>query len=85
METLFKEYKIPEIKKTSERAELIKFFVDNLKNKDGKPFTSKHIAVKLGHIPTEDLYFVKSAFKDRLLINGLDQASKWLWWSIKAK
>lgn len=68
----------------SERSELIKFFVTTLKNKNGKPFGAKMIAIKLSHIPTKDLYYMISVFKDAHNRKGLDYAQKWFWWSLKA-
>ena len=67
----------------SERAELIKFFVDTLKQKNKKPFSAKMIAIKLSHIPTKDLYYMISVFKDAQNRKGLDYASKWFWHSLK--
>ena len=70
-------------KKSSERAELISFFVDNLKNKDGNKFPIRTIVFKLSHIPTKDLYYVQSIFNDNLKRGGLEKASKEFWWSLK--
>lgn len=70
----------------SERAELIKFFVDNLKNKANKPFPAKMIAVKLGHIKNiQDLYFMKSVFVGMQRTKGQESVQKWFWWSIKSQ
>ena len=75
-----------EVKKSSsERAELIKFFIDNLRDKNDKQFSARMIAVKLSHIKTQDLYFVKSVFNDNLKRKGLDGASKEFWWSLKVQ
>lgn len=84
MEQISNLIKILERKKTSERAEAIKFFVTTLKNKNGKPFGAKMIAIKLSHIPTKDLYYVQSVFRDAQNRKGLDYAQKWFWWSIKS-
>ncbi len=72
-------------KSRSERAELIKFFVDNLWNKDLKHFPAKMIAIKLSHIPTKDLYYMKSIFTDTMKRRGVDSANKEFWWSLKVK
>lgn len=78
--------KIPEQKKRiSERSELIKFFVDNLRNQNNKPFSSSFIAIKLSHCSCKDLRYMISVFKDNLNRKGLDGASKEFWWSIKYK
>ena len=69
----------------SERAELLKFFLDNLRDKNNKPFRAGHIATKLSHIKTPDLYYIKSVFRDTLFRKGLDGASKEFWWSLKVK
>jgi len=81
----FANYKIEKPKVISERAELLSYFVENLRNKDGKKFQPRVIAIKLSHIPTKDLYYIVSIFKDTLGRKGLDGASKEFWWSIKAK
>lgn len=49
-----------ENKKTSERAELIKFWVDNVKNKEGRSFRPAFIASKLSIFSIKDLYFLQS-------------------------
>lgn len=69
----------------SERAELVEFFIETLRNKDGNKFPVKTIIFKLSHIPTKDLYFVKSVFEDNLKRGGLEKASKEFWWSLKAQ
>ena len=78
---------IPELKVSkganSERADLVKFFVDNLRDKNNKPFKVGFIVQKLSHLKTPDLYYVKSVFRDNLMRKGLDGASKELWWSLK--
>lgn len=82
IEQVIKE-RIIDKKALNERSELIKFFVDRLKNKDDKSFKPQFIAIKLSHIPTKDLYYVQSVFKDNLKREGLIMASKIFWWSIK--
>jgi len=77
--------KIPERKKTSERSELISFFVDTLRNKQNKKFPAKMIAIKLSHLSLQDLYYMISVFKDAHNRKGLEYASKWFWFSIKCK
>ena len=72
------------VKKTSERAEAVKFFVENLRDKHGYPFPARRIAVKLSHVPLSDLYYMISVFKDAQNRKGLDSASKWFWHSIKS-
>lgn len=69
----------------SERAELISFFVENLKNKDGGKFPVRTIVFKLSHVPTSDLHYIKSVFNDNLKRGGLEKASKCFFWSLKAK
>ncbi len=72
-----------EKKSTSERAELVKFFVSNLKNKKGGFFPPKRIAIALSHIPTKDLYFMQSVMKDIINRSGAESAQKWFWWSLR--
>jgi hypothetical protein len=85
MENAFKNYQIEKPKTKSQRAELVKFFIDNLRDKNDKPFRTGFIVQKLSHIKTPDLYYVKSIFRDNLMRKGLDGASKEFWWSLKAK
>ncbi len=61
---LFEKYKKPEKvkkKRTSERAELIEKFLISInaerKGTKYKLMTARGVAIKLAHIPTEDLYF----------------------------
>jgi len=58
MEQLGTNYKLPDSKitKTSERAELIRVFLDRLRNKEGKPYTPAFLGMKLSPIKTADLY-----------------------------
>lgn len=71
-------------KKTSERAELLRYFVDTLRNKNKKPFPARMIAIKLSHIPTKDLYYFISVCKDIDNRRGRDAMSKFFWWSLKS-
>ena len=70
-------------KSRSERAELIQYFVDRLRNKDNKPFSARMIAIKLSHLSLEDLYYLKSTFQDTYNRKGIESAQKYFWWSIK--
>ena len=84
MEKISDYLKMPSTKKiNSERAELIKFFVDNLKQKNGKPFPARGIAVKLSHLKMEDLYYFKSVCADLQKCKGQVAFQKYFWWSIK--
>lgn len=75
---LFKRYAQPErVKKTSERAEAIRFFVETFK------LNPKRLAPKLAHIETRDLYPLQSGVKDRLQRQNKETARKWFYWSIK--
>jgi len=68
----------------SERAELIKFFHERLRNKKGRPFTTKLIAIKLGDIKdVRDLQFLKSKCLDAE--NRGYSFGRCFWGSIKAK
>lgn len=73
------ELKVSKPKVKSERAELVKFFVDRLLNKDGKPFPARFIAFKLAHIPTKDLYYLQST------CNKAKSFGACFWGSIKVK
>lgn len=70
-------------KKISERAELIKFWLDNLKDKKGKPYKPARIAMLLAHLSLSDLYAFKSQCNDRLTRNGQESFQKYFWYSIK--
>jgi len=63
MQNLFQEYKIKEVKSTitNERADLVRQFLEALNRErlgsPYKPLTARGVAVKVGHIPTQDLYY----------------------------
>lgn len=67
----------------TERGELLKFFVDNIKNKKGKTYSFSFIAMKLSHLNIQDLYYFVSSCKDRLSREGEITMQKYFWWSIK--
>lgn len=50
--------------KTSERAELLRFFIENLKDKQGKPYSPSFIGMKLSHLSIPDLYFLQNLCKN---------------------
>lgn len=77
--------KLPTSKKTSERGELIKFFVENLKDKKNKPYKPARIGMLLSHLSVKDLYSFQSMCSDRLLRNGQETFQKFFWFSIRAK
>lgn len=78
-------YKKEDRGKISQRAELIKFFVDNLKDREGKKYEARRIAVKLSHLEMRDLYFLRSECQDIINRRGVKAMNKWFWWSIKSK
>ena len=69
----------------SERAGLIKFFIDTLKDKNNKPYKPARIGMLLAHIPTKDLYYFISTCKDTLNRRGQVAMQKHFFWSIKSK
>ena len=88
--SLYKRYmdsvRVPmNIKKISERAELLTFFIDNLKDKNNKPYKPARIGMLLAHIPTKDLYYFISTCKDTLNRRGQEAMQKYFWFSIKSK
>jgi len=83
MESISSIIKLPVKKKGSERAELIKFFVDNLKQKNGKPFSARMIAIKLSHLSLEDIRYFISMCKDIKNRRGQEAMQKYFWFSIK--
>lgn len=64
----------PEIKRTSERAETIKEFVDAINaervNTKFKKISPRLVAIKLAHLKQEDLYYFLSVCKDYRVRNG---------------
>lgn len=78
-----KNYQIPSLKKTSERAELLKFFVENLTDPKGKKYRPAYLGMRLSHLKVEDLYYLISECKDR--INRKENWQKYFWGVIKAK
>ena len=89
MQTIFENYKLERKEKTSERAELIKNIYDYYTKsfipteKYKKPLPVKVICIKLAHIPTKDLYYLRSCCFDRLMRN--ESVGKYLLGSIKSK
>lgn len=68
---------------TCERSELVKFFHENILDINKKQYRVQRIAIALSHIPTKDLYFIQSVFKDKKNRTGSESAIKWFWWSLK--
>ena len=85
MQSINEIIRIPDKKKTSERAELISFFVENLRNKQNKKFPARMIAVKLSHLSLEDLRYFISVFKDIQNRKNNEAAQRFFWWSLKCK
>lgn len=46
-------------KPTSERAELLRIFIDRVKNKKGQSYSPGFMGMKLSHVTTSDLYFLQ--------------------------
>lgn len=42
----------------SERADLVKVFVNRVRNKEGKKYPAAVIAMKLAHVKTDELYYL---------------------------
>lgn len=73
-------------KVNSERADLIKFFVERLRDKKGKKYLPRFIGYKVAHLEVKDLYYLKSVceksdnlgktFWGSLKINGTNRTSK---------
>ena len=57
-------------KATSERAELVGWFVDNInaerRGTKWKPVTAKYIGFKLSYLSKQDLYYMQSVLKDSM-------------------
>ena len=49
----------------SKRGELIKYFHDRARGRDGKPFAARYIAIRLAHLTEFDLSAFKSDLEDR--------------------
>lgn len=81
---LFGKYERVRDRKT-ERGELLKYFADELNESRGKrpKLTIGRMGKVLEGLEVKDLYYMQSAFKDRLNRNGRESASKWFWWSLK--
>lgn len=74
-------------KPTSERAELLQFFLDKVnaarRGTKYKPLRPAALAVKLSHLKLPDLYYLKSTCLDAERQGKPFSAI--FWWSIKAK
>ena len=66
-------------KKGSERAELIKFWCDNVLNEKGKKYPPAFIAMKMSGYSIKDLYYLQSVAKDYANRGG--DVGKY-WWSL---
>lgn len=82
-ENLFNKYELASAPNRikSERAELVEKFVVRLnearRNTKYAPLTARAVAVKLGHIPTGDLYaFLRQCEQARCF-------SSYFWWALK--
>lgn len=57
-------------KATSERAELVGWFIDNINRErrgtKWKPVSAKYIGFKLSHLSVPDLYYMKSTLSDSM-------------------
>lgn len=73
----------PKSKATSERATLIEFFHQNVKNKKGKRYPVSFIGMKLSHLSLADLYYMKSTALDYEHRGG--EIGKYFWGALKAK
>lgn len=62
-------------KPTSERAELLRFFVEKTKYKPAR------LGMMLAHLSLKDLYYMKSVFEDKE--RDGKNAVAWLLWSVK--
>jgi hypothetical protein len=73
------------VKICTEKVEEFKKVKLPIEKKYIKPITSAFFAIKLSHIPTEDLYYLVSVKKDSVHRKGYTRSSftKWLWFSIK--
>ena len=69
----------------SERADLLKFFIENIPDKNGNKYKPQFLAVKLSHLSKSDLYYFISVCKDILSRKGQVSMQKYFWWSIKSK
>lgn len=77
---------IPEQKKSlNERQELLKELIEVVNNERKgtkfKPMSPRVFAIKLGHIPTNHLYFLTSVCRD--MKKRGKNFSKYLFWAIK--
>lgn len=71
--------------KGSERADLLRFFIENIPDKNGNKYKPAYMGMRLSHIPTKDLYYLISIFKDTEKRRGVIGARKEFWFSIKSK
>jgi len=78
---LVKNYEVKKTKITNERQYILSLFeeeVNKAREKAGyKPLSSKALAVKLGHLSTEDLKVFHSQCKNANNFN------KYFWWALK--
>lgn len=70
-------------KHRTERGDLLTYFHQRIKNKQGKEYRMAFIASKLAHLELQDLYFLKSTCEDAQRRGKPFGAI--FWWSIKVK
>jgi len=69
---------------TNQRQSIIREIQDIIESENGGKTNAKVLAMKLSHVPTEDLYFMKSQGKDYRARTG-KPFSKYIYGSIKPK
>ena len=80
-------FKKPDKKKrgiTNERQSILKEIQTIIESENGGKINAKVLAMKLSHVPTEDLYFMKSSGLDYRARTGKPFA-KYIYGSIKVK
>lgn len=67
----------------SERATLIEFFVDNVKDRKGKKYKPSFIAMRVSHLKLADLYYMMSQAKEYEKKGG--EIGKYFFGSLRVK
>jgi hypothetical protein len=79
MMDLLGSYRIIPRQGKTERGELLDYFSKEIE----RPV--RFVAVRTSHYTLDQLYALRSSFKDRLNRNGRETARKWWWWITKTK
>lgn len=83
---LFGNYRlaVPVGKRSSERSELMKYFLERLNVGRTEPLNPAYLGMRVAHLDMRDLYYMKSEGEDYVR-RGKGAFGKYFWGSLKVK